>query len=634
MTNVPVGGDKPLDFGNGALGGSVDAWGGVLAVGTGHERLGYAVLETSARFPDQLRHDVRAVRAYRRALAATDARGLGFTFDHRWSVVRRDLLAEVVPRITLAAGELTARVTTWAVRLDGRPLPLLAQVWQLRNGGDEPVCWDMRWGGTWRLGRAALTQLTEGGIVPDPDGELVVDYDGQSLTAVRHDLDLAAVVAGLPPAPPSHLVGDGALDVWLPARMTVPAGSERRVELLIGLAPSVADARAAMGALDDRELGPLITEDVARWRATLDPVGRRLPHDARRLTHRAVAYTLACCSLPVDDGLCLVTDHRILPLSWTRDAYYCVRMLCAAGVADPAGMTRRHLNWLFATCRRPGGAFARAYLPNGQPKDLAFQLDQQCYPLLELADHVTVTGDVRTVRQYARQIDDVLDAIHARRDDRLGLFATDETPGDDRLELPFHFSSHVVLWRTLRRLADLGDVIPGAGALTELAEALRNATMRQFTVARAGRRLFAYAVDGEGGHLVYHDANDLPTVLAPTWGFCRTDDPVWAATLDHAFSCDNVGGFYPGAFGGLGSVHTPGAWPLGDVQELIYARAVGDGQRAGTVLGRLQATACRDGSLPEARDPDTGRVRSRHWFAWPGAALAAALLEPTGATNP
>ncbi len=48
---------------------------------------------------------------------------------------------------------------------------------------------------------------------------------------------------------------------------------------------------------------------------------------------------------------------------------------------------RGHLNWAFAVAQRPSGYWARSFFANGVPKDTVFQLDQQCYPLLELAEH-------------------------------------------------------------------------------------------------------------------------------------------------------------------------------------------------------------------------------------------------------
>lgn len=175
-----------------------------------------------------------------------------------------------------------------------------------------------------------------------------------------------------------------------------------------------------------------------------------------------------------------MTDHRILPLSWTRDGYYVARMLLTVLPDVGRPIVRRHLRWLYGRYDRPRGGFRAVVLPNGRIKDPAFQLDQQ---------------------------------------------------------------------------------LPGVGpmALRRRADALHRAVRAAFTIEPA-----------EGG---------------------------------------------------------AGAWPLGDVQEYVYACIVGEAPRAQPVLTRLTATACQDGALPEARDPGTGWVRSRHWFAWPGAALTLALLD-------
>jgi hypothetical protein len=61
--------------------------------------------------------------------------------------------------------------------------------------------------------------------------------------------------------------------------------------------------------------------------------------------------------------------------------------------------------------------------------------------------------------------------------------------------------------------------------------------------------------------------------------------------------------------------------PLGDIQELIIARATGDSVREERARDHLRGAAQWDGALPEAYDPATGEVVSRHWFAWPNAAL-------------
>jgi hypothetical protein len=53
---------------------------------------------------------------------------------------------------------------------------------------------------------------------------------------------------------------------------------------------------------------------------------------ARRIIRGAVRYSRDCAALAVaPDECCLVTDHRLLPLSWTRDAHYQAVLLLAAG---------------------------------------------------------------------------------------------------------------------------------------------------------------------------------------------------------------------------------------------------------------------------------------------------------------
>jgi meiotically up-regulated gene 157 (Mug157) protein len=55
---------------------------------------------------------------------------------------------------------------------------------------------------------------------------------------------------------------------------------------------------------------------------------------------------------------------------------------------------------------------------------------------------------------------------------------------------------------------------------------------------------------------------------------------------------------------------------------MIIAQTLGDRGRARRAEARLVAAAQWDGALPEATAPDSIRVVSRHWFAWPNALLA------------
>jgi hypothetical protein len=96
--------------------------------------------------------------------------------------------------------------------------------------------------------------------------------------------------------------------------------------------------------------------------------------------------------------------------------------------------------------------------------------------------------------------------------------------------------------------------------------------------------------------------------------------------MEFAFSPANPG-FVGGQDGGLGSRHTPGAWPLGHVQAWLVGVATGREPARADSVDRLVRAAFVDGMLPEAWVRDGAElIPIRHWFGWPGAALGAFWL--------
>jgi hypothetical protein len=279
-------------------------------------------------------------------------------------------------------------------------------------------------------------------------------------------------------------------------------------------------------------------------------------------------------------------------------------------------MTRRHLIWTFEAAERINGFWGRAYLANGKVKDKAYQLDQQLFPLLELADYVQITGDpFKLLPRLQPHIDPLVGGLMATKSPDAWLFPTEESAADDRIPYPYPLSSHILMWHTFNKLAELN--LDSQHNFRELAVHIRESINAHFITEHDAKRIHAYAVDGAGGFHFYHDANDFSLALAPVWGLVNADDPVWGATIEFAFSEANTGGFYDGS---LGSVHTAAPWALGDIQEIIVARAIRDQVREARIRARLQKAAQWDGALPEAYDARTGEVVSRHWFAWPNAA--------------
>jgi hypothetical protein len=267
----------------------------------------------------------------------------------------------------------------------------------------------------------------------------------------------------------------------------------------------------------------------------------------------------------------------------------------------------------------------RSHHGNGAAKDLAFQADQQLYPFVELADLWRATGALPDGVDWERVVPDAWRAVLAQIDSATGLVGTEENAADDRIDAPFTAGSQILLWYTATRLAEpalASRIGLEAESLFAIADDVRRAFSRHFVIDDR----WAYAVEARGLVVDYHDANDLPTALAPLWGFCQADDPGWLGTVAFAFSPANSG-FVDGPDGGLGSRHTPGAWPLGHIQAWLVGRAMGDNVATMAALDRLQRAAFADGMLPEARVIEDGeRVAIRHWFAWPGAALGAFWL--------
>jgi hypothetical protein len=578
---------KPLDVGNGIVAGTLTPNGRWLSLGAAHPVHGRIVLSDAADFPDDQRLDQPAVRAYRTGLASPSRKGFGLAL--LTGQAESFLVEDSLPLSVLdQAGHARIEVLTLAPRGRRGALQIVRVA-----ARDTTVGVAIEWQGKMRLARAAYTQLTPGGALPAARSNTTTGEDGQLIWFDDRDLGASAAIA-------------------LPTHQQVPANMSLPFVVAIALADTL-DAAVREAVMLAGEGALLVGEEVQARRSWWQGLGRDGERD--HAVRRGVTYALDCAASRIDDlAVAVLADHEILPLVWTRDAYYVCRMLLELAPHDERvrAVVDGFVRWLCEAAERPAGWWPRASLANGASKDPAFQLDQQLFPLLLLEDHARLTGDVALLDRYAPLRDEVLAGLLARRTP-FGLIATDETPADDPLEQPFHFSSHVLLWRVLRELD------PRAAA------EVHGATRDGFTESER----FAYAVRGARGEGArhYHDANDLPTVFAPAWGFCDADDPVWRATIEFAWSDENDG-YFAGALGGLGSLHTRHPWPLGDLQEIIVARVLGDAARERSGWERLERVETWDGLLPEAYDETTGAVASRHHFAWPAALRALLALDP------
>ena len=557
---------KPRDLGNGLLVASFTQ-SAILAVTRPHPRAGMVELTGAREFIDASERGVEArVRDYRRHLASDASAALRL----------------------LSAAPLT---------LEAEPLSRGAGLrWNARSGA--PVVVQFRG----RLQSPPYAEVTDIAPLPPMLQDTTFEADGSVLTLRSAALGATATITVFSASASADWVqsGDG-------YTCSVRGGPATDLSLVVDLQVD-GGVRTPRGGT---HVAPTVAGDLAA-----------------RTGQAARAYALGCCALDVaEDQTCVVTDHRLLPLSWTRDAYFVVLPLLLHGEPQSVeeDVLRRHLNWLFGPARAEG-PWMRSHLTGGQVKDPGLQADQQLYPVLELVDFRRRFG-----RWPSADLMHWQQGIRAAFDDLItspetGLLVSEENPADDPTEYPHNFSTQILFAEVLGRLSVVADELGLDGAeLGRRARRVRESTKALFRVdvGTAGPA-YAYEVDGDGRYRLYADANDLPAALAAVWDFCSPDDPAWRATMEAAF--DSEGPYaLAGRLGGLGSVHTAGVWALGLVQELIFVRGIGDEERVRRVLGVLEELVSDDGMLPETADPESGEWLSRHWFGWPGAALSCVL---------
>jgi uncharacterized protein len=632
---------KPIDLGCGRLSASVSADGQILSLNAYHPQVGFVTLTPIEQFPGTQFYQPTFVRHYRRRLIdLAEQAGYGFGLRVRGDTQQPTLhlLEKSVPlvRYHLETLEVTALFLAGESEGSGH---LIHQI-EISNTGETTATFPYEFGGAWSLNRCSYAELTEAGPIPMPPLENALEARENHLSLVNGHLpartDVFLFDNGHPLLlSPAHETAAEPVSYAHHGEIHLEKGERRLLTIVYILVPS-AEEPLPIAASQVEEWSDKAQAALLRWKSWEDET-------AAFIVQRNIDYIFSCCAVPVtDEHVCVITDHQLLPLSWNRDAYYMIHLLLVAEqqserVVDSSWQTvwgekvqrvsRGHLLWMFETAQRPHRSWGRAYLTTGYCKDEDFELDEQCYPLLELCDYCQRFGDEPLLRRISPQVNEILSMLLEYKAEQMWLFRTRETPADDLVRYPYHFSSQVVLWWMLKRLASIQERMPfTTHDLATWAENVRQACFAAFRTEWEGKAVFAYLTDLQGNYHLYYDANDLPTICAPVWEFCHPHDETWNQTLQFALSTSNTGGFYPGVFGGLGSIHTSHPWPLGDVQELLYAQVLGDQERWQRVWQKLKQVVQWDGLFSESINEATGQVESRHWFSWPGAFLSTVLL--------
>src|SRR5690606_35076797 len=468
---------KPLDVGNGLVAASFAADGTWLSLGRPHPVHGFVEGSGLPAFDETWRGDPVAVRRYRQWMTEEWSGFLRWELPPSAGPTAVGLDPDGRPEWT-RSGPGWAAVLTVSTAPDR---PAVTQHLRLRGeGGPAPVT--LRLSG--HLVRCAFAEITEVDPPPAAPRPGTLRADGARVWVEAPDLPAVAVVtvaaSATPPGAPDTpyaWTADGA-GAWL--TVDLPGGSELAVsvELLVD-EPPVTIAPPPRAAVVPAPRPPGESAGPARTPGRR----RRAARVLDLITRGAVAYVLDCTALAVGDGQrVLLADHRQLPLSWTRDAYYqALLLLVAAGQPDRARrVVAEHLRWLWGPGRPADGVWQRSHFASGRPKDVAVQADQQLYPLLELLDFRRFcrrwpappgATAADPARAWGALVADAWDRLPRGGVD--GMLVSEENPADDPAELPYALSTQILYWYTATRLAPYAAELGlRPGGFTAVAQAL------------------------------------------------------------------------------------------------------------------------------------------------------------------
>jgi meiotically up-regulated gene 157 (Mug157) protein len=210
-----------------------------------------------------------------------------------------------------------------------------------------------------------------------------------------------------------------------------------------------------------------------------------------------------------------------------------------------------------------------------------------------------------------------------------GLIASAFRPSDDATLLSFLVPSNFFAVASLRQAALMLNDIHHDGAayqdLMALADEVATALREHAIITHPVHgRVYAYEVDGYGGHALLDDAN-VPSLLSlPYLGAIPLNDPVYQNTRRLVLSADNPF-FYKGKAGeGIGGPHVGAdmVWPLSILMRGLTS--TNDAEIRACVQ-TLKTTHAGTGYVHESFHKDDPGKYTRPWFAWANTLLGELL---------
>jgi meiotically up-regulated gene 157 (Mug157) protein len=200
----------------------------------------------------------------------------------------------------------------------------------------------------------------------------------------------------------------------------------------------------------------------------------------------------------------------------------------------------------------------------------------------------------------------------------IGMIASCFRPSDDACIFSFLVPSNLFAVTSLRQLGEMAATILIDNAMAAeartLAKEVEAALLQYAIVDTAAGSIWAYEVDGFGGHVLMDDAN-VPSLLGLPYLESSPDAALYARTRSFVWSARNPW-FYQGSAGeGIGGPHIGRdmIWPM---SQIIFALTSNSDSEIVHTIRMLQHSSADSGFMHESYHKDDPRRFTRAWFAW------------------
>lgn len=200
----------------------------------------------------------------------------------------------------------------------------------------------------------------------------------------------------------------------------------------------------------------------------------------------------------------------------------------------------------------------------------------------------------------------------------IGLIASAFRPSDDACIFPYLIPSNHFAVRSLRQLAAMSMAVLNDAEMATRANALADevalALHQHAVVPTEIGSIWAYEIDGYGGHVLMDDAN-VPGLLSLPYLESSPDADLYARTRRFVWSDNNPWYFHGPSVEGIGGPHIgrDSIWPM---SQIVYALTSNSDVEISHSIQMLKLGSAGTGFMHESYKVNDPRNFTRKWFAW------------------